>query len=76
MLWHDERLNDCSAAHQTKWFFFDTNNGIIDYMETLIRKIDKNQIDEDIIEEAGKLLREGRLVAFRQRPCMDLAQMR
>ena len=64
MLWHDERLNDCSASHQTKWFFFDTNNGIIDFMETLIRKIDKNQIDEDIIEEAGKLLREGRLVAF------------
>ena len=33
-------------------------------METKIRKIDKNQIDKNIIEEAGMLLREGKLVAF------------
>ena len=33
-------------------------------METKIRKIDKNQIDEKVIEEAGALLREGKLVAF------------
>ena len=34
------------------------------FMETKIRKIDKNQIDEKVIEEAGALLREGKLVAF------------
>ena len=39
--------------------FFNTNDGIIDFMETKIRKIDKNQIDKNIIEEAGMLLREG-----------------
>ena len=33
-------------------------------METKIRKIDKNQIDKNVIEEAGALLRAGRLVAF------------
>ena len=33
-------------------------------METKIRKIDKNQIDEDIIREAGALLKAGKLVAF------------
>lgn len=33
-------------------------------METKIRKIDKNQIDEEIIREAGALLKEGKLVAF------------
>ena len=33
-------------------------------METLIRKIDKNKIDEKVIAEAGKFLREGKLVAF------------
>ncbi len=33
-------------------------------METKIIKIDKNQINEEAIEEAGALLREGRLVAF------------
>ena len=36
----------------------------MNFMETKIRKIDKNQIDEKIIEEAGALLREGKLVAF------------
>ena len=34
------------------------------FMETKIRKIDKNQIDQEIIEEAGALLKEGKLVAF------------
>lgn len=33
-------------------------------MKTKIRKIDKNQIDEEVIREAGALLREGKLVAF------------
>lgn len=33
-------------------------------METKIRKIDKNEIDEKIIEEAGNILRQGGLVAF------------
>ncbi len=33
-------------------------------METKIRKIDKNQIDENIINEAGELLKQGGLVAF------------
>lgn len=40
------------------------NNGIIKIMETKILKVDKNNIDEKAIEEAGKLLREGKLVAF------------
>lgn len=33
-------------------------------METKIRKIDKNQIDDTIIQEAGAVLRSGGLVAF------------
>lgn len=33
-------------------------------METKIIKVDKNQINEEAIEEAGALLREGKLVAF------------
>ncbi len=33
-------------------------------METIIRKIDENQIDEQIMEQAGNILREGGLVAF------------
>lgn len=36
----------------------------MNFMETKIRKIDKNQIDQEIIEEAGALLKEGKLVAF------------
>ena len=36
----------------------------MNFMETLIRKIDKNKIDEKVIAEAGKFLREGKLVAF------------
>ena len=33
-------------------------------METKIRKIDKNQIDKTVIQEAGEVLRSGGLVAF------------
>lgn len=33
-------------------------------MKTLIRKIDKNQIDEEIMDQAGLILKEGGLVAF------------
>ena len=42
----------------------DKKNGILKAMETIIKKIDKNQIDEDAIREAGEILREGGLVAF------------
>ena len=37
---------------------------IINFMETIIKKIDRNKIDEDTIEEAGYVLHEGGLVAF------------
>lgn len=33
-------------------------------MKTKVEKINKNQINTDIIEEAGKILKEGGLVAF------------
>ena len=33
-------------------------------MRTIIEKIDKNKINTDIIREAGRILREGGLVAF------------
>ena len=33
-------------------------------MQTIIRKVDENCIDEMIMEEAGALLKEGALVAF------------
>ena len=33
-------------------------------MKTIIEKIDKNQIDEQVIEQAGNILKEGGLVAF------------
>ena len=33
-------------------------------METIIKKIDKNQIDTDVIREAGEILKKGGLVAF------------
>ena len=42
----------------------DKKNGIMKAMETIIKKIDKNQIDEDAIREAGEILREGGLVAM------------
>lgn len=34
------------------------------FMETIIRKIDRSHIDKNIINEAGRFLREGKLVAF------------
>ena len=37
----------------------DKKNGIMKAMETIIKKIDKNQIDDDAIREAGEILREG-----------------
>ena len=37
---------------------------IIKSMRTIIEKIDKNKINTDIIREAGRILREGGLVAF------------
>ena len=49
---------------EEKQFFFRTNNDIIKFMETIIRKIDKNQINQDVIEEAGNVLKQGGLVAF------------
>ena len=33
-------------------------------MKTIIKKVDKNQIDEDVIQEAGEILKRGGLVAF------------
>ena len=40
------------------------NNVIIKFMETLIEKIDKHNIDEQIMEKAGDILKNGGLVAF------------
>lgn len=45
-------------------FFFLMNNGIMRFMKTIIKKIDKNQIEEQVIEQAGKVLKNGGLVAF------------
>lgn len=47
-----------------KEFFFTGNNDIMKVMETIVKKIDKNNIDADIIQEAGDILRRGGLVAF------------
>ena len=47
-----------------KEFFFTRIDAIIGGMETIIEKIDKNQIDETIIARAGAVLRGGGLVAF------------
>ena len=33
-------------------------------METIIRKIDKNQINQDVIEEAGIVFKQGDIVTF------------
>ena len=33
-------------------------------METIIKKVDKNQIEKEVIEQAGRIIREGGLVAF------------
>ena len=45
-------------------FFFQGNNGIIKVMKTIITKVDKNQIEKEVIEQAGKIIQEGGLVAF------------
>ena len=37
---------------------------IITIMKTILEKIDKNQNNTDIIREAGRILKEGGLVAF------------
>lgn len=37
---------------------------IMKIMKTIIEKIDKNQKNTDIIREAGRILKEGGLVAF------------
>lgn len=33
-------------------------------MKTIVKKVDKNQIDEEVIQEAGEILKNGGLVAF------------
>lgn len=48
---------------------------IITIMKTILEKIDKNQNNTDIIREAGRILKEGGLVAFPQRPYMVWEQM-
>lgn len=40
------------------------DNVIIKGMETIIKKIDRNNIDKSILEEAGNILKQGGLVAF------------
>ena len=35
------------------------NNDIMKVMETIIRKIDKNNIDKNVIQEAGNILKKG-----------------
>ena len=40
------------------------DNAIMKHMETIIKKIDRNQIDQVIMEEAGSILKNGGLVAF------------
>jgi len=40
------------------------NNGIMKNMETIIKKIDKMNIDQKTIQEAGEILKKGGLVAF------------
>ena len=39
-------------------------NGIIKFMKTIIRKVDKHNIDMQIMQEAGEILKKGGLVAF------------
>lgn len=42
----------------------DINYVIIKFMETLIKKINRDNIDPAVIKEAGELIRKGELVAF------------
>lgn len=45
-------------------------------METKIIKIDQDNLDHKLMQEAGDLIAAGELVArFRQRQCMGLAVM-
>ena len=34
------------------------------FMETIITKVDENQIERDFLEKAGEILKQGGLVAF------------
>lgn len=45
-------------------FSFDSNDGIIRVMKTILKKIDKNNIDMQVIADAGEIIRRGGLVAF------------
>ena len=38
------------------------NKDIMKVMETIIKKIDKNNIDKNVIQEAGNILKKGGLV--------------
>ena len=46
-----------------KEFFFKLINDIMKFMETIIKKIDKNNIEGNTIREAGEILKNGGLVA-------------
>ena len=48
---------------------------IITIMKTILEKIDKNQNNTDIIREAGRILKEGGLVAFPTETVYGLEQM-
>ena len=52
------------------------DNAIIKNMETIIKKIDRNQIDQEIMEEAGSILKNGGLVAFPTETVYGLGAMR
>lgn len=52
------------------------DNAIMKHMETIIKKIDRNQIDQEIMEEAGSILKNGGLVAFPTETVYGLGQMR
>lgn len=52
------------------------DNAIMKHMETIIKKIDRNQIDQVIMEEAGSILKNGGLVAFPTETVYGLGQMR
>ena len=45
-------------------------------MKTIIKKVNKEHPEADIICQAGDILKKGGLVAFRQRQYMDWAPMR
>ena len=45
-------------------------------METIIRKVDKHNIDMQIMQEAGEILKKGGLVAFPTETVYGLGRMR